>query len=130
MGHCNESSCHEEEKSCESSGCCSENQACCEEGSSSSCGSGSQCGPHECEDKDPLDKLVWKWMSVFMEAKHEVQLEIMKTRIQKAWGPRFEKAADAILEGAESMWRSSLTKSEAHQKIKEKLKSILFEGQK
>lgn len=41
-----------------------------------------------------------------------------------------EKAADAVFETVEAIWKATLSKAEAKGKLKERLRSILHEGQK
>lgn len=110
--------------------CCSTEHGggdCCSGSQSESCGSSSGC----CGGAgDPIEKALHSWIGAFFAAKHQVQTEMLKSRIQKAWGPRMEKAADAVLETVEAMFTASLSKSEAAGKLKERLRSLFQEGHK
>lgn len=110
--------------SCETS---NENQGCClsEERSSGCCGQGQE---EHCDD--PTSKIIGSWMQAFFQAKHQVQVDILKSRIQKVWGAKLEKAADAVMETVEAVFQSMLTKGQAKEKLKSQLQAIFWEGRK
>jgi hypothetical protein len=61
----------------------------------------------------------------------EVQVEILKAKIHKAWGPMMDKAADALLESMTTSWHAKLAEvhaAEAASKFKEKLHALWLEG--
>lgn len=60
------------------------------------------------------------WKQAYFTALKAVQTDIMKAKIQKAWGARMEKSADAVFESMGGIWQSMLAQSKA--------KSELYEG--
>lgn len=60
------------------------------------------CGhcPCGCGSKHPCP--MYMWHMSFYVAKREVMVEILKTKIQKAWGPKMEQTADLILQAMEA----------------------------
>src|SRR5882757_577951 len=60
------------------------------------------CGhcPCGCGSHHPCPMYMWH-MSFFV-AKKEVMVDILKTKIQKAWGPKMEQTADLILQAMEA----------------------------
>lgn len=87
---------------------------------------------HEAKSQDccPLEMMIEKWSDAFCEAKHQVQVEILKEKIRKAWGAQMEKSADAIIEAKGAEWHAMLTKGKAKMELKDRLKQILNEGKK
>ncbi len=114
--------------SCETSGggCATHESECCEKesacGSSAKggCGQGGDCG----------DIAVAKWSSAFCEAMHEVHVELLKERIQKAWGAKMGKAADAVVEAMGVHWQSMLAQGHAKAELKDQLRRLMQEGKK
>ena len=101
-GSCETESC--ESSSCESSGGC---QAC-----------GGQCGG------DATACGVQMWSAAFFQAMRAVQVDILKAKIQKAWGPKMEKAADIILESMGAKWQSMIAQAKAKADVREKLQGL------
>ncbi|MEI6437273.1 MAG: hypothetical protein WCO69_00825 [Candidatus Omnitrophota bacterium] len=61
------------------------------------------------------------------EAKRQVMIDIMKTKIEKAWGKKMEKVADAVLAAMESEKKAMIIKGKAKKTYKEELTSIFTE---
>ena len=112
--------------SCDSSGSCGTRESeCCEQ--ERGCGtSGRECG----KGGDCADIAVAKWSSAFCEAMHEVHVELLKERIQKAWGAKMGKAADAVIDAMGTQWQSMLAQGQAKAELKEQLRRLWQEGKK
>ena len=112
-----------EGRSCETSGRGSE---CCE----SECGtSGCPCGTKGCSG-EPQDCAQGMWTGSFFQALKAAQVELLKSKIQKAWGAKMDKAADAVLEAMGMQWQSMMAQANAKAQLQEKLSSLWREGQK
>ena len=110
--------------STESSGC--ETQA-------GSCGtpSGSTircpgCGQTSCPD--PVGCGTAMWVCSFFQAMKAVQVDMLKAKIQKAWGPMMDKGADAALESMGVMWQSIMAQAKAKEDFRTKLQKLWQEG--
>jgi hypothetical protein len=57
-------------------------------------------------------------------------VDILKQKIQKAWGAKLDKSADAVLEAMEAQWNAALTQGKAEIDLKEKLTRIITEAKK
>jgi len=68
------------------------------------------------------------WVCSFFQAMKAAQVDILKAKIQKAWGPMMEKAADAALESMGVMWQSILAQSKAKEDFRTKLQKLWQEG--
>jgi hypothetical protein len=68
------------------------------------------------------------WYGAFFQAMKEVQVDLLKAKIQKAWGPKMDKAADAVLEAAGVKWQSMLAEAKAKTELREKLSRLWQEG--
>ena len=88
------------------------------EGCRSECGCGGKCGG------DPTECAIQMWGSSFVTAMKAAQVDILKSKIQKAWGPMFEKGADAVIAAMEVKWKGMLANASAKEELKEKLKEI------
>ena len=108
----------------------------CSEGScetsSSSCGSGCEdsCCPAckgSCEGA-PLECGASMWEASFFQAMKEVQVEILKAKMQKVMGAKMDKAADAVLESMGAKWQAMLAQSKAKDDFREKLSRLWQEG--
>ena len=102
--------------SCETSG---ESQA-----GSSRCPCGTNCGG------DPTECAIAMWTCAFFTAMKELQVELIKGKIQKAWGSKMDKAADAVIESMGTQWQSMLAQSQAKAGLRERLHSLWQEGRK
>jgi hypothetical protein len=68
------------------------------------------------------------WMCSFHEAKKAVQIEILKGKIQKAWGPQLEKEASAVLEDMEAKWKAMQAVGQVKEQLREKFEQICKES--
>ena len=107
---------------CESGSC---------ETSSGACDSskGCACGNAECSGS-PLDCAVGMWSCSFMTAMKEVQVELLKERIRKAWGEKMGKAADGMLDSMGVQWQSMLAQAKAKDDFRGLMEKLWSEGRK
>jgi hypothetical protein len=68
------------------------------------------------------------WMCSFHEAKKAVKIEILKGKIQKAWGPQLEKEASAVLEDMEAKWKAMQAVGQVKEQLREKFEQICKES--
>ncbi len=99
-----------------------------ESGGGSSCGSCQACGT-SCGG-NPVECALAMWGQSFFQAMKAVQVEIMKAKIQKAWGQKMDKAADAVLEAMGAKWQSMLAEAKVKAEVREKLQGLWQESQK
>ena len=92
------------------------------------CGSGKSyeecCG---CQTMDPIEISMRMWHKSFFQAMHEAQVDRLKKRIESAWGPSMDKAADAAIESFGKMWQSMQLQSEGQKEFASKLQKIYSE---
>jgi hypothetical protein len=67
------------------------------------------------------------WSEAFYQAMREVQVDILKKRIQAAWGSNMDKVGDAVLETMGVKWQSMLANSKAQTELREKITKIWSE---
>ena len=112
---------------------CTSDESCDTSSGAGSCGSSGAnkcpCGSSACSG-DPLDCASSMWGCSFFTAMKELQVEILKAKIQKAWGAKMEKAADAVLEAMGVQWQSMLAQSKAKAQFRERLAGLWQEGQR
>ena len=104
MGNCNENNCCTEDGSCQSSSTSCESNECC-----------------------PIEVAADMWSDSFCEAMREVQVDILKEKIRKSWGPMMEQAADMLLESKGACWESMIAKvklAHAENNFKQKLTDL------
>ena len=102
------------------------------QGTGSACGPSSGrcgCGSSSCGG-DPVECAISMWSCGFFRAMKEVQVDILKTKIQKAWGAKMEKAADAVVEAMGVQWQSMLAQGQAKGELRERLRGLWSEGKK
>lgn len=87
---------------------------------------GCPCG--QCPCQDPVGCGTKMWVGSFFKAINEVQVDILKAKIQKAWGPMMDKAADAALESVGTVWQSSLAQARAKEEFRGKLEKLWQAG--
>lgn len=113
---------------CGSSGACEPRGAATQAGGGGSSGGGAcPCGTPGCGG-DPIDCAIGMWSCAFFQAMKQVQADLLKPKIQKAWGAKMEKAADAVLESMGVHWQSMVAQSQAKAQLKDKLRALWQEG--
>lgn len=90
---------------------------------------GCPCGTSGCSG-DPIDCATGMWSGAFFQAMKEVQVDLLKAKIQKAWGAKMDKAADAVLDAMGVQWRSMLAQADAKAALRARLSGLWQEGQK
>jgi len=75
----------------------------------------------------PIQKATEMWTCAFFEAKKQACVEVLKTKIQKVWGSKLEKTADAVLAAMDAEWKAALAKGKAKIDLKEQMLKILAE---
>lgn len=86
------------------------------------CHCGGGCGG------DPIACKMHMWGGSFFEAMKAAQVEILKAKIQKSWGPKLEKEANAVIELMEAMWTSKLAVEQAKTELKAKFQELCKEN--
>ena len=86
--------------------------------------------PTESSSCCPIEKMTDLWSCAFKQALKEAHVDILKAKIQKAWGPKMDKMADAVLEAMEVQWHSVLAQGKAKIDLKDKISKIMTEGKK
>ena len=72
----------------------------------------------------PIEKGIELWQSSFFQAMKSAQVDILKEKIRKNWGPVLDKEADAVLAAMETHWHSVLNQAKAQMDLKENFKKI------
>lgn len=95
----------------------------------------SQCGC--CTDKHsghqtccPVEAAAEKWKAAFCAAMHEVQVDMLKEKIRKEWGPMMDKVADATVKAMGAHWESMLTQAQAKKGLREEIQEIFRAARK
>ena len=110
-----------------SSGC--DAGSCDVKGQTETCGSGSgECPCGTACGGDPVTCAMGLWTGSFFQAMKAAQVEALKAKIQKAWGAKMDKAADAVLEAMGTKWQSMLAEAQAKERLREKLSSLWQES--
>lgn len=78
----------------------------------------------------PVENSVDMWSSSFFQAMKQTQVEILKDKIKKAWGPLMDKEGDAIVQAMGTHWESMLAQAKAQCDLKENFKQIFQEAHK
>ena len=107
---------------CES-GSCETSSGACESSKGCPCGNASCSG-------EPLDCATGMWSCSFMTAMKELQVELLKERIRKAWGEKMGKAADGVVASMGVQWQSMVAQARAKGEFRALLQKIWSEGQK
>jgi hypothetical protein len=79
---------------------------------------------------DPVEMGVMIWQKAFFKAHLEFMAEKLKKKIEAAWGPTSDKAADAMIERMQSQWRAMVQQAAADQIFRDKLTKLYSEGEK
>jgi hypothetical protein len=96
-----------------------------------------QCQAGTCETKPqtsrkiddccPIETAIGMWNDAFCGAMREVQVEILKKKIQAAWGPAMEKAGDAVVESMGVKWQAMLANGKSQGDLRDKFTKIWSE---
>ncbi len=107
---------------CSTGSCKTDTDSC----GSSSCGSSGDCckACNTACGGDPIACATAMWSCGFFTAMKEVQVDILKSKIQKAWGQKMDKAADAVLEAMGVQWQSMLAQVKAKGDLQSKLRTL------
>ena len=84
---------------------------------------GCPCGTPGCSG-DPIDCAAGMWSGAFMRAMKELQVELLKAKMQKAWGPKLDKAADAAVEAMGAQWQAMLAQAQSKAQFRQKLAGL------
>lgn len=79
---------------------------------------------------DPVEMGALIWQKAFFKAHLELMEEKLKKKIDAAWGPMTDKAADAMIERMGSQWQAMVQQATAEQIFREKLTKLYSEGDK
>ena len=108
----------------------------CSGGGSCETGAGRECDSSDCPcgvkgcSGDPMDCAMGMWSSSFFCAMKALQVDILKAKIQKAWGSKMEKAADAVIDAMGTEWQAMLAKAQAKSDLRQRLQGLWQEGRK
>ncbi len=78
----------------------------------------------------PVEASAKGWNKAFFCAMQQVQVDILKEKIQKAWGPVMDKVADATVEAMGVHWESVMAQANAKKGLHENIASIYQSAQK
>ena len=106
-------SCNMKTGVCESA---SQVSSCCDD----KCSCGGHCGG------DPIKCAMASWKCAFHDALHQVMVDTIKVKIQKSFGPKMDKAADAVMVAMEAKWMAKMTESKAKMELMEKIKEEMM----
>ena len=109
--------------SCETESC-AEGTGGCDSSSRGCKACGTSCGG------DPTACATAMWSHSFFQAMHAAQVEVLKGKLQKAWGAKMEKAADAVIEAMGVHWQSMLAQTKAKADLHARLAGLWQEGHK
>ena len=98
-------------------------------GSCGSTSSGCPCGTAGCSG-DPIDCAAGMWTCAFFAAMKQAQVDILKSKIQKAWGAKMDKAADAVVAAMGTQWQSMLAQAHAKTQLRDTLQGLWQEASK
>lgn len=115
--------------SCDNDQCCTETAGC----ETASCSSGSDCCTDNCSSDCPVEHMAKMWGSSFGQAIKEAQVEVLKAKILKAWGPMLDQGADSLLETMSAVWASKqadIRVAEAKQAFQQRLRDLMLAEKK
>ena len=84
------------------------------------CACGGGCGG------DPVTCAMLMWKCTFHTAMKEVMVDIMKAKIQKSFGAKLEKGADAVMSAMEVKWQAKMAMAKAKMDLKEKMQEAMM----
>jgi len=112
--------CSTSSESCQPQGSCA--SECCESSGSSCKACDTACGG------DPIACAMALWAGSFFQAMKAVQVDLLKAKIQKAWGAKMDKAADAVIDAMGTQWQSMLAQANAKAQLRERLHGLWQES--
>ena len=83
--------------------------------------------PCKTEDCCPVEMAIGMWNEAFCQAMREVQVDILKKKIQAAWGSNMDKVGEEILETMGVKWQSMLANGKAQKDLRESIMKIWSE---
>jgi len=91
------------------------------------------CEPaaNSCSDHSgccPVEMSIERWSGAFCQAMTEVQVDVLKEKIKKAWGPQMDKVGDTIVEAMGVKWHNMLTGAKSQLDLRDKIKDIFVDG--
>lgn len=82
---------------------------------------------HGPEENSPVNMAISMWRKAFFEAHMQFMTEKLKKRMEAAWGPTADKAADAVLETMGKQWMAMIQQTAAEQELHERMAKIFKE---
>ncbi len=77
-----------------------------------------------CEKECCIDQQMKMMMCAACEAKRQVMVDILKSKMQKAWGKKMEQTADAVMEALEAKKEAMVLGMKAKEGLKTALQGI------
>lgn len=109
----------------------------CSSGAPAKTGSHCSDGPANCladlACKCPIEGATQMWAQSFGEAMRQAQVDILKAKIVKAWGPMMDQAADGMLETMGALWQTKIAEirtAEAKQSFQQRLRDLWLQDKK
>ncbi|MBI4384997.1 MAG: hypothetical protein HY579_13315 [Nitrospinae bacterium] len=65
------------------------------------------------------------WSDSFCRAMREVQVDILKEKIRKNWGPVLDKMGDAVVAAKGTCWQSMVAQAFAQQELRDNFTKII-----
>jgi hypothetical protein len=97
-----------------------ESSACSAQAPEEKCGCGGAC----CGD--PVACAMYTWKGAFHAALEEVMVDVLKSKIQKAFGAKINKAADAVMSAMDVKWQAKIMMARAKLELMEKMKEEML----
>ncbi|MBI5186636.1 MAG: hypothetical protein HZA01_13055 [Nitrospinae bacterium] len=72
----------------------------------------------------PVEAAAAMWKKAFFCAMKETQVDILKEKIRKTWGPMMDKVADATVKAMGIHWESMLAQANAKKGLHENIANI------
>lgn len=76
----------------------------------------------------PVEGAVEMWQQAFFQAIKGTQVDILKEKIRKEWGPMMDKEANAVIKAMGAQWQAMISQAKAQVNLREEIKDILCEG--
>ena len=77
-----------------------------------------------CEKECCIDQQMKMLMCASCEAKRQLIVDILKVKMQKAWGKKMEQAADAVMEALEAKKEAMMLGMKAKEELKNTLQGL------